>query len=216
MDSSDPFNVHDLLDSINNIKSVKDLSIHAYKMTDMMNEIENIQFIERQKTDCVKRFHDWCRNNPDHSFPKLKRRWISGLGSQKQICVLYLRFPVKEVLSNIRNRQRVPKYCENMYRYVHKYLGECDTTLLWRQDKSTLTTDDNIMLQKIHHDLYRRCVLIIRLTGNQCVNYLLERGVLMEKGHRLYRVGSTQSTKRKGSEIEDTVILYQKKQLLNK
>ena len=48
MDSSDPFNVHDLLDSINNITSAKDLAIHAYKMTDMMNEIENIQFIELQ------------------------------------------------------------------------------------------------------------------------------------------------------------------------
>ena len=214
MDTTDPFNVDDLLESIVDIsRSKSPFKKSVYEMTDMMNEIENIQFIERQKTDCVKRFNDWCHNKPYHSFPKLKRKWISGLGSQKQIYTLYLRFPVQKVLLNIRNNTRIPKYCENMYSYVHRYLGEFDTRILWTKDKSTLTTDDQIMLKKIHQDLYRRCVIIIRLSGEQCVNYLLERGVLVERGHRLYRVIPRNTVKRKGEESYQ-MILRSKKQFL--
>ena len=214
MDTTDPFNVDDLLESIVDIsRSKSPFKKSVYEMTDMMNEIENIQFIERQKTDCVKRFNEWCHNKPYHSFPKLKRKWISGLGSQKQIYTLYLRFPVQKVLYNIRNNTQIPKYCENMYSYVQRYLGEFDTRILWTKDKSTLTTDDQIMLKKIHQDLYRRCVIIIRLSGEQCVNYLLERGVLVERGHRLYRVIPRNTVKRKGEESYQ-MILRPKKQFL--
>ena len=181
-----------------------DLSEQRFNMNSMMDEIEHIQFNERKKTECVNRFQKWCEENPHHSFPKLKRKWITGLASQKRICVLYIRYPVDQVLDVLRRGDKIPSYCRKMYSYVLEYIQDCDSDkiLLKDYDMDDLSEGKKQRIQKMYQDLYRRCVIIVHLSGEKCIEYLMERGVLIQRGKRLYRNISMSRQNKRTSLVE--------------
>lgn len=184
------FCLNDLYSALEDISTKPDINLDndCFKMNEMMDEIQQIQFIERQKTECVNRFNLWCEKNQFHSFPKLKRKWITGLGSQKNICVLYLRYPVKEVLDVIRKGHKIPKYARRMYDRVLDFIYQTELSDYLLRDHDPVTDISTTeKFKKLYSDLYYRCVIVIRLSGQQCVDYLMERGILTQIGHRLYK-----------------------------
>lgn len=180
----DTFDLQSLNEALTDIENNKTYNI--FNMNEMMNCIEDIRFQEAKKTEVVSCFNKWVVDHPNHSFPKKRKKWVSGLQSQKNICVIYLRYDVSDILDNIRLQKPVPNFAQNMYHYVISFLKQINI------DK--IRTDDLEVLKKNHQDiyqqLYRRCVIIVRLSGEECIDILLERGVLVQKNTRLYRTTS--------------------------
>ena len=178
-------NFQDLLSSI---KDIDTTSKNTFNLNEMMESIDEISFQERKKTELVNSFQTWVENHPNHTFPKKKQKWISGLQSQKNIAVIYIRFPVKEIVQSIKDNLPIPRSQQTMFYYVKKYLSEIQDQFIDQDMSKTTTVDD---LKKKHSEifwnLYRKCVIIVRFSGEECVNILLERGILIQKGNRLYQ-----------------------------
>jgi len=100
---------------------INDIKIHpeSFNFDDMNKEIKEMQFKMYCKQAVYRNISNWIKNNPHHTFPKKKRRWINTIRSHRNlICVKY-DCDVKELLLAMKNNTPIPDYLKGLSYYVY-------------------------------------------------------------------------------------------------
>ena len=139
-------NMNELQNIINDIK----IQPNSFQFDDMNKEIKEIQFKMFCKQAVYKNITNWIKNNPRHTFPKKKKRWINTIRSHRNlICVKY-ECDVKELLYAMKNKTPIPDYLKGLSYYVYDVIQ-------YQEDSHKIIFDNDkyIMVYANEHDAYQ-------------------------------------------------------------
>ena len=125
----------DSLDNIiTDIKEEEDYNVNLYAFNEMEDELLHLQFTIENRDRIINQILQWIEKNPLHTFPKKEKRWMNTIKSQKNLHSYELSFDINEVLSNIKNKSKVPSYLRSIYQKIYKNIQQDNTLFLYNRE----------------------------------------------------------------------------------